>query len=85
MTGIGLIVIEDEKLPGADGDVAAVDAIPFFPLQYGFEGKAADVFVAAGLCADRVEDDVQLSEPAEVQVFVEVGAAMIGQLGEIHN
>lgn len=31
LAGIGLIVVQDEELPGADRDAAAVDAIPFFP------------------------------------------------------
>lgn len=41
--------------------------------------------VAAGACAQGVEDDILLFEPAEVQVFVEVGAGMVRQLGEVHN
>jgi len=83
--GVGLIIVEDEKLPGADGDLPAVDAIPFFPLYYGFEGQTAYVVVATCLAAAGVEDDILLFEPAEMQLLVESGGVMIGQSGEIHK
>jgi hypothetical protein len=84
MAGVGLVVIQDQELPRADGDILVADAIPFLPREDRFDGEAAYVLVTMALPAERVENDVLLPEAAEVRLFVESGGGMVGQLCKVH-
>src|SRR5579863_4795876 len=76
-------VIQDEELPGADGNVASFHLVPFFPGKDCLDRKTADVVIAANSGAKRVTDDVVTAELAEMSLFVKAGGAMVGQPGKI--
>jgi hypothetical protein len=77
-------VIQDEELPGTDGDVASFNLIPFFTRKDGLDGKTTDVVIAVNRRTKRIADDVMMTELAEMSLFVKSGGAMIGQPGKIH-
>ena len=78
LTGIGLVIVEDQELAGADGYPAVVDAIPFFAVEDRFYREAADVVGAMALGAEGIEDDILFFEPVEMGLFVETRDAMVG-------
>ena len=78
LAGVGLVFVEDQELPGADGQLAVTDTIPFFPVEHRFYRKTADVVGAIALRAECVEDNILFFEPVVMGLFIESGDVMVG-------